>query len=289
MTVHIVCLRIDADRILPRMARYLRDNLGWSANGVPDPNATVNYFMGYGDGYHFYPRWHKTPTAALFTHREADGSGKAALWDAAAREVALRVVIAKQQEAMLAPYGAVARVGAPIELDHFTIHPHGPHERPVVGVSGWVTSSARQTGRKGDALIAQLAASDLGKRLDLRAAGVGWPVQTTGYGWPAMPTFYQSLDVYICPSLNEGGPAGPLEALACGIPVVIPVGVGLMDELPTMPGIHHYPRGDFESLCMALEAALRTPYAPADLRAAVSQWSVAAWCEAHRAAFERWQ
>lgn len=289
MTIHIVCQRITADRILPRLARYLRDNLGWTASNRPDPDATVNYFVAYGDGYHLYPHWRETPTAALFTHREEPGTGKAALWDMAASEVDLRVVIAKRYEPMLTPYGATVCVGLPIELDRFTIRPHKAGARPVVGVSGWVTRSTARSGRKGEALIARLAADDLGKRLDLRAAGVGWPIQLKGYAWEDMPTFYQSLDVYLCTSLNEGGPAGPLEALACGVPVVIPIGVGMMDELPNIPGIYRYPRGDYEGLRAALAAALQMPYLPAQLRATVGHWSVAAWCDAHRAAFRGWE
>ncbi len=36
-----------------------------------------------------------------------------------------------------------------------------------------------------------------------------------------MPNFYKALDVFCLPSLNEGFPLSPLEAQACGIPVVL--------------------------------------------------------------------
>lgn len=36
-----------------------------------------------------------------------------------------------------------------------------------------------------------------------------------------MVSFYQSLDIFCLPSLNEGFPLSPLEAQACGIPVVV--------------------------------------------------------------------
>jgi glycosyltransferase involved in cell wall biosynthesis len=36
-----------------------------------------------------------------------------------------------------------------------------------------------------------------------------------------MPTFYQSLDIFCLPSLNEGFPLSPLEAQSCGIPSLV--------------------------------------------------------------------
>jgi len=36
-----------------------------------------------------------------------------------------------------------------------------------------------------------------------------------------MPTFYQSLDLFCLPSLNEGFPLSPLEAQSCGIPSLV--------------------------------------------------------------------
>ena len=36
-----------------------------------------------------------------------------------------------------------------------------------------------------------------------------------------MPTFYQSLDLFCLPSLNEGFPLSPLEAQACNIRTLV--------------------------------------------------------------------
>ena len=74
--------------------------------------------------------------------------------------------------------------------------------------------------------------------------------------WNDMPQFYQGLDVLVCPSRVEGGPMPVLEALACGVRVVIPQHVGILDELPDVPGIHRYPRGDLASLIAALEGGV---------------------------------
>ena len=78
-----------------------------------------------------------------------------------------------------------------------------------------------------------------------------------------------------------------LEALACGVPVVVPRGVGLVDELPSVWGIHRYRAGDRADLISALYAAA-FPHAPVDraaLREAVVAHTVGAWCQAHAHSF----
>ncbi len=80
----------------------------------------------------------------------------------------------------------------------------------------------------------------------------------------------------------------PLEALACGVSVVVPEGVGMLDELPQVLGIHRYARGDAESLVKALGKAVeaRPKVDREALRAAIKGHSVEDWCAAHEAAFE---
>ena len=53
-----------------------------------------------------------------------------------------------------------------------------------------------------------------------------------------MRSFFQSLDFYLCASLNEGTPNPALEAAACGVPIVT-TRVGNMPELIN-PGINGY-------------------------------------------------
>ena len=75
-----------------------------------------------------------------------------------------------------------------------------------------------------------------------------------------------------------------LEALACGVPVVIPSGVGLHDEIPDTRGIYRYPRGNVRALLGVIQTALAdlgTHDAEA-LRAATAPHSVEAWCSANR-------
>ncbi|HUW31731.1 MAG TPA: glycosyltransferase, partial [Planctomycetota bacterium] len=103
------------------------------------------------------------------------------------------------------------------------------------------------------------------------------------YKWAEMPAFYQGLDVLVCPSRVEGGPMPVLEALSCGVRVVIPRKVGILDELPDTAGIHRYERGDAKGLVRALEAALAEPFDRKALRAVTEPYTVDAWCKAHAA------
>ena len=65
-----------------------------------------------------------------------------------------------------------------------------------------------------------------------------------------MQTFYQKLDVFLITSKVEGGPDTVIEALACGIPVVGPEDVGMLDEFP----IARYPKGDYQAMLGRLQA-----------------------------------
>jgi hypothetical protein len=184
---------------------------------------------------------------------------------------------------MLAPYGPTALVHQNLERDHFVLAPREKRSRPVCGFSGYTYVNKR----KGEDLARGVIESKIGQRVEWRASGRGWPVPTKRYAWTDMPGFYQGLDVLVCTSRVEGGPLPPLEALACGTPVVIPRGVGLLDELPEMQGIYRYERGDLAGLLAALERALyeRGAVEPEALREATAPWSVEAWVEDHRRAF----
>lgn len=51
-----------------------------------------------------------------------------------------------------------------------------------------------------------------------------------------MPNFYQALDAFCLPSLNEGFPLAPLEAQACGIPSVVTDVGGAREALCALSG-----------------------------------------------------
>lgn len=286
MRVHIICKNWQEDRIIPRQARTLAERLGWSLGASPDPSADVLYLLAYFEYQRLDRAVRQMPLAANFTHREEEppNNTKARLWDQVAAAVQLRITMARMYERILAPYGPTALVRMNLELHHFQIGPEVHRTRPVAGFSGYTYANKR----KGEDLAKQVVTSAIGQRLDWRASGRGWPVPAKLYTWAEMPAFYQSLDILVNTSRVEGGPLPPLEALACGCSVVIPRHVGLLDDIPDVPGIYRYERGDLETLLSALEQAVaeRPRVDRAALRAAVSAWSVEAWCEDHRVAFE---
>ncbi len=286
MRVHILCRNWQEERIIPRMARALRDALSWTLSGEVDPYADVIYLLAYFEEQRARP-WPRVPVAAYFTHREEDArsAAKAHLYDEVARRVQLRVAMCRLYGDQLAKLGPTVIPPLPVERERFVPARGGARNtRPVIGLSGYTYGN----GRKGENVIRATLGSKVAGRVEWRASGRGWPVPTRGYTWAEMPSFYQGLDVLVCPSLVEGGPMPVLEALSCGVRVVVPRGVGLIDELPEMEGIHRYERGDAASLVTALEQAA-FPERPADrdqLRAAVAKHSVEAFVEAHQRAFD---
>ena len=282
--VHIVCTNPQDDRVLPRFARLLRDRLHWTLGTAPDPKADILYLSGYFEANKLRP-WPAVPVVAYFTHREEEppGNAKAKLFDAVAKKCQLRVAMCRLYGEPLGQYGLTITPPLPVERERFLLPPRSPAGRPVVGLSGYTYANHR----KGEDLVRGMLAAAIAQKVDWRASGRGWPVPTKRYTWAEMPSYYQSLNVLVCPSRVEGGPMPVLEALSCGVSVVIPLGVGILDEIPETPGIYRYTRGDLKSLLVALEAATH-PEHRVDreaLRAAVSAYSTEAFVEAHRQAF----
>ena len=284
MRVNVVCRNYREDRVLPRFARYLADRLGWTLTAAPDLKSDVIYLMGYFEAQ-LFGKWPTgTPVAVYFTHREEEppGNDKAKLFDAIAVHAQLRVAMCKLYGDVLSEFGPTIQPPLPLERDRFVIADAVKHKRPIIGFSGYTYRNHR----KGDDLVSGVVKSKVGQRVEWMASGRGWPVPTKRYSWADMPKFYQGLDVLVCPSRVEGGPMPVLEALACGVRVVIPKHVGILDELPAAPGIHRYVRGNAASLVKALEAALEQPFDREALRSATERYSVQAFCDEHARAFE---
>jgi len=72
-----------------------------------------------------------------------------------------------------------------------------------------------------------------------------------------MPTFYQALDLFCLPSLNEGFPLSPLEAQACQIPAVVSDVGGARETLCPASG-RLVPPGDAGRLAESLQQMLRS-------------------------------
>jgi len=280
MKVHIIRDRPNGTMILSRKAQVLRDELGWGLSATADPAADLQYAFCYLD---YKDR--SLPFAAYFTHREDMRADKVLEWEQAAKKAVLRVTSAQQYYNDLQEYGPTVKILPPLDREKFSIPAAGVKpagKRPVVGVSGYVYSG----GRKGEWLLDEVMATDAGKAFEWRACGKGWPIPTKQYKFDQLQDFYRyNIDILLCTALIEGVPYPPLEALACGRPVVIPYGVGLMDELPEMPGIERYKAGDVEDMLAALDRAAAAQVKPEELRAATEPFDQLAWAKSHADAF----
>jgi hypothetical protein len=276
MRVHVVTRDGESDNILGRLSRALVTNPAFTLGTTPDPLADLNVFFPYLE-HALHVAFDATPTAAWFTHRDEARANKVDMWQAAAEAVDLRLTSAELYAEALSTYGPTALVTVPLDRVKFAYagRNRAGQERPVIGTSGYVYPA----GRKGERLFGKLAQA--GIEAEFVASGAGWPVRTTPYPWQHMQDFYHGLDVYVSTSSIEGIGYGPLEALACGVPVVIPMGVGVFDELPALENIHRYKAGDYADLERATREALDTlaqgGYNPASLRGATARYSVEAW------------
>lgn len=284
MKVHVVCRAGHTDHILPRLARLLAEPCHYVVGDRPDAHADLNYFFPYLEWCDRGRDFHETPTAAWFTHRDTSQAGKAELWDEAAAAVDLRLTSARIFLPDLAEHGYTDLVTPPVDFGKF--RPNSklvPPDVPVIGVSGFVYSG----GRKCEDLAARL--EEARPDLHVVAAGKGWPVRNCKeWQWSDLHKFYQSLTIHVTTATLEGVPYPPLEALACGVPVVIPRGVGLLDDLSPVQGITRYHAGDFHSLCDAVDLTLSNlnQVNPLTLRRAVAHYNQDTWLNDHARAFE---
>jgi len=281
MRIHIVTRDHTSNQILARLGGLLSQHAAFTVGERPDPGADLNYYFPYLE---YDPTFTATKTAAWFTHRDDERASKVTQWHDVARVVDFRLTCVPQYATELEQYGSTVMVTPPLDRGLFAPGRRTDHEKRVIGTSGMVYPG----GRKGEALLARLA-RDL-PEVEFKASGQGWPVATRRYEWDAMPDFYRSLDVYVCTSTIEGIGYGPLEAMACGVPVVLPRGVGVFDGLPDLENLHRYQAGDYASLRKAIDTAISRldeyGYNPTSLRGATARFTTEAWQETHVTAFE---
>jgi len=260
---------------------------GWHAGHGPNGSADLNYFSVYIEYSETYLNWNETPTAAYFTHFERNRADKSRWWKQALERIDLCIVTSKLYRDMLLSQGAkrVSQVHPPIGPG-FTIVDPPDTNIPIVGVSGFVPK--RYGERKGAELLNQIRSRPIMNKVRLAASGEGWPnIVSVRYGLDELPRFFQGLSILLCTSLIEGNPMPPLEALACGIKIVIPTNVGLLDELPEMDGIYRYERGDVKQMERALKQAIHSGEVDRQaLHDAVSDYTEERWISDHREAFE---
>ncbi len=294
MRVHMVTHWMghrNAKQPWPRLVRYLKEYLGWSASYKLDRQADVNYILTYSvawqrdiDPWETWREW-GGPLACRIGERPEYGL-KARLWDQAVQASDLRLTEAAKYVHMLSEYGPTEQVELfPVERDLFIIAEPQPHSRPTIGVVGYCATG----GRKGERLVKDLAHYPGPEHWRVKAAGGGWPVQTKEYHYRHLPRFYQSLDVHLCPTVSRDSPTSPYEALACGIPVVLPRGVDLLDELPSVHGIYRYTMGDFDAMYEALRQCIDElgTHDREALRAVTEHMTIKAFCKGHQDVFKK--
>ena len=279
MNINIVCRNHEDDRVLPRFARYLARVNGWKLSKRIDPTSDLNYYMAYFEI--LKNKQYTGKMAAYFTHYENNGKG---VWyDKVAAQSNLNIAMNKGQLPHLKSLGNSIVLPLPVEQEHFTLRTGTSGKRPVIGFSGFVYAS----GRKREDLVTGLM-TEFGHKVEFRASGKGWPCDTRRYDWLELPQFFKSLDIFVCTSELEGGPMTTLEALSTGLPVVIPADVGIHPDLPYMSGIYRYITGNSNSLAVAMTQALSEldTINRDSLRNAVAGYTVKAFCEGHKKAFE---
>ena len=278
MKIHIICRTRDNSGILARLAHTLARETEWTLGDGPDMSADLNLWQIYIEYAEMFTDWHFTPVAAWFSHLESDNEFKSMWWDRAASHLDIRLTSAPMYAEMLAEYGPTALVTPPVDREMFRIRSKQARETPVIGVAGYVHPG----GRKGENLVHRLATGELSRRIEVVGSGSGWPVPCKTRDFADVPEFFQSLDVYLCSSTVEGIPMPPLEALACGVKLVIPRGVGLLDTLPDVPGIARYEAGDYHDMVRAVAEVLDTEAHPDELRAVTETFTAEAWAQTHR-------
>jgi len=282
MNVNIIYTQKGENNILHRQAQALSAATGWPYTNSPNVKADLNHFICYIEFGERFSDWHLTPVSCWFTHKEGHQEWKLFWWELAAQNADLRITAARQYMDDLSAYGPASLCNHPAVHGQFKITGNKPKNKtPKVGVSGFVHPG----GRKGERLVAKLAGSKLGQRIELVGSGRGWPCPTRLHDWEELPGWYNSLDVFLCTSTIEGVPMPPLEALACGVPVVIPQGVGLLDDLPETVGIYRYPAGNSSAMFGAVEAALAGSHDRQALADSVSGYTPAGWGDDHKRAF----
>lgn len=257
--MNVVC-KPSGQWILERMAHELARriphvtvNAGQSTR-QSDPEADLNYYMPARD---YFSSGCEGPAIALYTH----GSTAFDLVDRFRACVAMNETMADRLRTAGARDVWVARPGVdPVD--------RGPI---VFGVIGRVYNN----GRKGEHLVKEAVRAGyavIGCAPDQRVRAMRrkqWPCPTP-YTIDQRAEFYRAIDYLLVTSTLEGGPMPVAEAVAWGVPVIAPIGVGWCDEFECLG---RYEAGEWDSLRRVLERVTRPP-----------TWD--AWADTHRHLFE---
>jgi len=258
MNVHMVTYwkgkREGDGRPWPRFVRYLHRGLGWTYDNHFDASADVNYMLIPTTGWqkHAHPWAHRSGKLACRFGGRPEYGLKARLWDEGMRAADLRVTEAHQFAAEFAEYGPSVRLPFfAFERDLFTMARRARRTRPTIGVAGYAVPRGL-----GGEMIRHLVLYPDTRHWRIKAAGNEWPIPHKLYAYRDFPRFYRSLDVYLLVRHTRSASTTVFQALACGIPVVLPSGVPAYDELPQVFGIYRYPMGDFDAMVDTLRVCI---------------------------------
>lgn len=251
----------DRNWILERLGIELETRLEKvQLNDKPDPSADINYFITFA--------CRKEPAstleAAFFAHIEQVPELQA-LFLKTARQVHLPICMSSTYSDLLKANGIDTVLTIPPGVDHTRFQP-----KLRIGVVG----RTYHTGRKGEALIAQLMDMDC---IDWHFTGSGWPRPGRHVPDDELPDFYRSMDYILVPSLYEGGPMCVPEALSVGTPVIASA-VGWVPRFPHIP----FRNGDAADLRRVLEGLMAEKRA---LHASTCDFTWDKFAEEHDRAF----
>jgi D-inositol-3-phosphate glycosyltransferase len=222
---------------------------------------------------------------------------------------------ADELAALGVPAGQVTVVPCGVDVEHFTPAGDGTPRRSASGRGGFrVLSVSRLVPRKGvDTVIAALGrlprdveltvAGGPGadrldddpevRRLRALAARTGVADRVTFLGavaHDALPGLYRDADAVACVPVYEPFGLVPLEAMACGRPVVAAAVGGLADTVVDGVTGHHVPAGDPAAVAAALDALRAHPrraraFGRAGRRRAVAEYGWDRVAAAHEQAY----
>lgn len=235
---------VPADRgwILETMARAIQREAALSPERFnvqvvdqPSDRAELTFFLPESA----YRPLKNSSTVTYLAHKE-DHVGAAALFEEVARNSDYCITSSTKYQRILEKVGArkVFKIHLGVDTELFT-------PRLRLGVVG----RTYNTGRKGEALLAELASLSM---VELRFTGEGWPHPAGYYATEDLVDFYRDIDYLLIPSLIEGGPVPLLEALSAGCPVIAPSDIGLVEDFPHIP----FQRGDARDLRRVVEDLL---------------------------------
>ncbi len=251
---NIEIVPVDRGWILETMARAIEREAAESPRNFnvrivdePSDRAELTFFLPESA----YRPLRNSTTVTYLAHKE-DHPSAAALFEEVARKSDYCITSSTKYQRILEQDGA---------KKVFKIHLGVDTELFIPKLRLGVVGRTYHTGRKGEALLAELAGMPM---VEMRFTGEGWPQPAGYYETSDLVNFYNDIDYLLIPSLIEGGPVPLLEALSTGCPVIAPSDIGLVEDFPHVP----YKRGDGSDLRRVVEMLLHEKLA---IRESVAQ------------------